>query len=110
AFLLVAILTLAVHPPAFPILQTPDDLSAYWHDLASHDATLAYRAVWEFAQHPRQSVALLRQHLSPAAPPDAAKLQAWLAELRSDKFAVRDRAFKELANLRELAEPALQKA
>src|SRR5207302_10009585 len=86
------------------------ELTKRWDELASDDATLAYRAIWQLAQQPQPTVALLRQHLTPAPPPDAAKIQSWLADLQHPKFAARDKAFKELANLGELAEPALQKA
>src|SRR5207249_871391 len=65
---------------------------------------LAYRASWQLVKQPKEAVLLLGKHLTPAAAPDAAKIQAWLVDLSSTTFAVRDKAFKELENQGELAE------
>jgi WD40 repeat protein len=104
-------LTFAAAPTPVPskLPQAPDQLSACWQDLAADDAGQAYRAMWQLAKQPAPAVKLLEKQLTPAAPPDADKMQNWLADLNSPKFAIRDKAFKELEKLAELAEPALIK-
>jgi hypothetical protein len=52
----------------------------------------------------------LRQHLKPAAPPDAQRLRKLIADLDDDRFDVRQAAQKELEQLGDVALPALQKA
>jgi WD40 repeat protein len=89
--------------------QAPDAMSRCWQDLASDDAGKAYVASWQLAQNPAPALKLLRQHLSPAAAPNWEQIQTWLTELESPKFAVRDKAFKELEKQGELAEAALRK-
>jgi WD40 repeat protein len=89
--------------------QAPDEMSRCWQDLASEDAGKAYVASWQLAQYPAAALKLLRQHLSPAAAPNLDQIQTWLTELESPKFAVRDKAFKELEKQSELAEAALRK-
>jgi WD40 repeat protein len=81
-----------------------------WQDLQSPDAAKAYRALWQMADQPTAAVKFLDKHLEPARPLDQDKLDQWLADLASPKFPVRDKAFKELEKLGELAEPALTEA
>jgi RNA polymerase sigma factor (sigma-70 family) len=86
-----------------------DDLRGLWADLAA-DAARAHRAVWSLASAPEEAVRLLRDRVRPAAEPDARQLARLLAELDSDEFAVRDEAAGRLAELGELATPALREA
>jgi WD40 repeat protein len=81
---------------ASELTQSQDELSRCWQDLASEDAGKAYVASWQLAKNPASALKLLRQHLSPAAEPNLEHMQTWLTELESPKFAVRDKAFKEL--------------
>ncbi|HYV35937.1 MAG TPA: hypothetical protein VE988_09555, partial [Gemmataceae bacterium] len=90
--------------------QGPDALANCWQDLAAEDAGLAFRATWRLVQNPQSAVKLLGQHLTPASPPDSPKIQAWLEDLQSTKYAVREKATKELELQAELAEPLLRKA
>src|SRR5207244_10810736 len=89
---------------------TPAELAALWDDLASKDAAAAGEAVAALANVPEQAMPWLREHLPPAAVPDADKVRALVAELASDKFAVRTRAEQELLQLGDLAAPALEQA
>jgi WD40 repeat protein len=97
------------NPVSSELPQAPDQLSDCWQDLAAEDASQAYRAMWQLADQPASAVKLLEKQLTPAAPPDLEKIQSWLTDLNSPKFATRDKAFKELEKLAELAEPALKK-
>jgi RNA polymerase sigma factor (sigma-70 family) len=89
---------------------TDDDQEATWVDLGSDDAGLAFRALGKLISVPKEGVAMLHKHLSPITAPDARRLATLIADLDSDKFAVRNAAMKELANLGELAAPVLREA
>jgi len=90
------------------IPQITNPIASDWQDLASDDATLAYLSLWRLAQNP-EAAKLLGKHLTPAAAPDLEKIQGWVDDLSSLKFAVRDKASTELALQGELAEPVLRK-
>jgi RNA polymerase sigma factor (sigma-70 family) len=81
-----------------------------WDDLANSDAARAARAIARLRAAPTQALALVRQHLRPAAAPAAEKLAAWIEDLNNDSFDRRQQATAELAKLGDLAEPALRKA
>jgi hypothetical protein len=64
----------------------------------------------QIIETPDQALPLLRDHLRAATCPPAEKLKQLLADLDSDEFAKRTAAYKELAELEELAEPAVHEA
>ncbi|HEV3260923.1 MAG TPA: PQQ-binding-like beta-propeller repeat protein [Gemmataceae bacterium] len=89
----------------------PAGLARLWADLADGDAARAYRAMRTLVAVPRQAVALLGQSLRPVAVLDAQgqrRIDRWIAELDSRRFAVREKAAKELEKLGETAAPALR--
>jgi WD40 repeat protein len=92
-----------------PADLTPDKLNALWASLADADAARAYRAAQVLFGAGDQAVALLKDHLRPAAAGDARRIDRLLAELDSDAFAVREKAARQLAALGEAAEAALRK-
>ena len=67
------------------------------------------RAVLRLAAAPRQAVPFLNDRLKPAAPIDPQKLGRWIADLESDRFAVRQEASANLVKAGEQAVPALRK-
>jgi RNA polymerase sigma factor (sigma-70 family) len=88
-------------------------LQGLWADLAGADAARAHRAAWQLALSPRHSLPFLRERLRPVAPTDAGqrkRIAGLLAELGSERFAVRERARAELEKLGAGAEPALREA
>lgn len=98
-----------------PAPQRSDGLSAerlerLWAALAEEGASEAYQAVLMLTASPDQGLRLLRKHLRPVAPPNKERLARLLADLDSDRFAVRQEATKELEKLGEPAEPALRRA
>jgi dipeptidyl aminopeptidase/acylaminoacyl peptidase len=84
-------------------------LSELWTDLAETNAGKAYRAVWALSEDPA-AVDFLRNKLPPVVPPDKTRLAKLIADLDSDRFEVRDAANRALAELAELAAPALEEA
>jgi RNA polymerase sigma factor (sigma-70 family) len=85
---------------------------ALWDGLAG-DAAEAYRAVGALAAQPKQAVPLLRQRLRPVPLLTAAGRERFarlLAELGSDRFAVRERAASELAKQGDTVELLLRQA
>jgi WD40 repeat protein len=89
---------------------TDKQLDALWADLASQDATKAYRAVWRLSAASNQTVLFLSDQLRPITAPDAAKLARLLADLGDEDFTIRERASLELDACVETVVPALRKA
>ncbi len=87
---------------------TPPEAEALWADLAGADAARAHAAVWRLADDPATALGLLRERLRPAAEIEAARWSKWRSDLDSDRFATRERATAELAELGGLAEPKLR--
>jgi WD40 repeat protein len=96
-------------PPAAGQLS-PKELEARWADLAGANAALAYRAIRALVAVPAQAVPFLRQHLRPVPTPDAKHLARLITDLDSTRFAVRERATRQLEELGVLARPALEQA
>jgi WD40 repeat protein len=93
-----------------PARLRPEELAAAWQALAGADAAAAHRALWRLAADPEGGTALLRARLRPVAAPEPARLAGLLADLDSERFAVRQRAMRQLEGLGDLAGPALRRA
>jgi hypothetical protein len=85
-------------------------LAAAWADLAANDARRAFQARWTLVDEPAKAVPLLKKHLEPVRRADSRQVQQLLDDLDSPRFAVRSAAQKALADLGELAAPALRQA
>ena len=85
-----------------------EDLEKAWDDLA-RQARPAYRAHWILRNAPDRALVLLRRRLNPAETVTRERLRQLIAELDSDRFAVRERATGELARLGTAAEAALRR-
>jgi dipeptidyl aminopeptidase/acylaminoacyl peptidase len=92
-----------------PAADPRTEPSELWTDLVGTDAAKAYRAVWTLSDDPR-AAAFLRKKLPPAKMPDKARVAKLIADLDSDRFAVREAANAALAELAELAAPILEEA
>jgi Tol biopolymer transport system component len=97
--------------------ERPDPLTAaqldgLWTDLGGADAPKAFRAVFALSAAPRQTVPYLKQRLRPAAtaPLDVRRLARLIADLDANRYAVRRKATRELADLGKGVEPALRQA
>jgi WD40 repeat protein len=82
----------------------------HWEDLGRTDATVAFRAMTELIGAPEDTVALFRARLAPAAPVSAERIEALIANLSNEKYAVREKATRELARLEGRARRYVLKA
>jgi hypothetical protein len=99
-----------VKPPVpLELLQlSAKELAKLWADLAATDAATAERAMETLTTLSGQTAVFLEAHLKPALPKGNLALVAKLIkELDHDKFAVREKATKELEKLGTLSAPAL---
>jgi RNA polymerase sigma factor (sigma-70 family) len=96
-------------PPRADLLPA-QKLESLWADLSGSDAARAFAAVREFAARPDQAVALIKERVAPATPPDGSRMAQLVAELSSDRFEDRRQAQAQLQALGELAGPALRQA
>jgi WD40 repeat protein len=92
-----------------PSRLTAEDLNRLWADL-SGEALKAYPAMWTLVAAPRLAVPFLKERLGPVPAADPARVARLITDLDSDRFDVREQAFKELEQLGDLAGPALRKA
>ena len=83
---------------------------ALWRDLAGADAGRAYQAMKMLHADGKEFVRYLKDRLRPVSRTDATQIARWIADLDADEFAVREKATAALAELGELAEPALRRA
>ncbi len=86
------------------------DLEALWDALAAEDAGRAYDAMMTLAQAPRQAAELLARKLPAVEPADPKRVARLLAQLDSEQFTVRRKAFEELRRMEEAVAPALRQA
>jgi WD40 repeat protein len=81
--------------------------AAAWNELANDDPHKAYRTINMLAQHPREALQLLREHLKPVTRREAEEVRDWIGALNDPRFSVRDQARKGLALRGEDALPQL---
>jgi RNA polymerase sigma factor (sigma-70 family) len=86
-----------------------EELDGLWSDLLG-EARKAQRAIPTLAAAPRQTVPFLRDHVRPATSADPKHVGKLLADLDSERFAAREEAAQELAQLGERIEPLLRRA
>jgi hypothetical protein len=86
-------------------------LAALWSDLVNPDAEKADAAWRKLGSAGDNAIAFLRQQIRPIATPvvDLKQIEKLLAELDSEKFAIRERATKELLAAGELAIVPIQR-
>jgi WD40 repeat protein len=84
-------------------------LAELWTDLASSDASRAYRAGWRLSDQ-SASVAFLRERLKPAALTDREHFRKLIASLDDGQFAVREQATRELEERGDEVDSLLRQA
>jgi WD40 repeat protein len=90
------------------VARTQRDLEPFWADLGSKETPRVYRALWALAASPKEAVPFLHEHLLPPTAADS-RIGRLIADLNSDSFAVRDKAYQELEKIGAAAEPALRR-
>jgi dipeptidyl aminopeptidase/acylaminoacyl peptidase len=87
----------------------PTEVESVWTDLAGTDAARAFRAIGLLTAAPQQAMPFLREQLrkEPRVPPE--RIRQLMAELDSDRYAMREKAREELERLGEIAEPYLRR-
>jgi RNA polymerase sigma factor (sigma-70 family) len=88
---------------------TVESREAAWSALAGPDAAKAFDAIVALAAS-HQEAQFLSERLKPAAAADAERVDRLVADLDSNKFALRQKATDELKDLGRQAVPALKKA
>ncbi|HZU38381.1 MAG TPA: hypothetical protein VFA18_20820 [Gemmataceae bacterium] len=92
-------------PAAPPGRKALDQL---WTDLASEDADRAAVAVERLSNSPAVALRLLRDRFKPVVQPNPAMVARWIAEIDDGRFAVHERATRELRSRIKILAPALR--
>jgi RNA polymerase sigma factor (sigma-70 family) len=87
----------------------PAALSQLWDDLAGPDVAKAYRATWALSEAP-YALDFMRKKLPVVVVPEKDRVRRLIDDLNGDRFEVREAASRALAELAELAVPALEAA
>jgi WD40 repeat protein len=87
-----------------------ENLEQLWRDLREGDAPQAYAAIGRLIADPDSAVPYLVRRLRTVPVADADRLARLIAQLDDDNFQTRVAAHQRLAELGELAEPALRAA
>jgi WD40 repeat protein len=87
----------------------PAEVAPLWAELGA-DGPTAFRAMLQMLAAGDRAVALIARHLRPAAAADGKRTAALIADLDSDRYAVREQASRELATFGDAAEGALLQA
>jgi WD40 repeat protein len=74
-------------------------LDQAWLNLGSQNARTGFAALNAFRKRPKESIAILKNHLKPTVAPPAAQVRQWIAELGDPAFAKRERASRTLQDL-----------
>jgi RNA polymerase sigma factor (sigma-70 family) len=83
-------------------------LESAWNDLAKRESAESFRSEGRFLAAPADAVKFLAEHMKPVKALDSRRVKRLLADLGSDKFAVREAASHALAGLDEQATPYLE--
>jgi RNA polymerase sigma factor (sigma-70 family) len=98
-------------PAAVPANRmTPEHLAKHWEALRSSDPRIAYPAIVALTAAPADATELLARELRPARALERDELRRLVADLDSDRFAVRDAAAKRLEQLGDENESAVKRA
>jgi WD40 repeat protein len=87
---------------------TASTLDRLWADLASSDAVKAFAAMAQLTEVPAETPAYFKTRLQAVPVPDPKRIDALVADLNSDQYALRQKAMVELEKLADLAVPALR--
>jgi hypothetical protein len=83
-------------------------LDTLWQDLKDSDGIKAGKAMLALRRRGPESVAYLKARVQPVTPREPQRLKQLVADLDSERFAVREKAYRELEKLGDLAAAALK--
>src|SRR5207244_299234 len=89
-------------------IPTDREISVWWAALVGDDPRPAYAAIWQLSDAPAASVPFLRQRLRPVTKAQVSEIRQHLADLNSNTFSVREKAFERLRSLGVAAERDLR--
>jgi hypothetical protein len=96
--------------PDLPLPRSPREAEPLWEMLGAPDPKGAEPALWALRRAPGPALALLKERLQPARPPQPEQLQRWIVQLDSDSFQEREDAVQQLLRVGEQVLPALRAA
>lgn len=102
--------TVYVGDPDMPFRLSAEQVQTMWEQLGSRNVHEARAAAFAMAADPRQGLAIIQKCLTAVPSVEPQRLAAWIADLESPRFEVRQRAEKALADLGEQCAPALRQA
>jgi RNA polymerase sigma factor (sigma-70 family) len=94
-----------IRPPRVAVSAS---LESAWNDLATREAGESFKSEERFLAAPADAVKFFAEKVKPVEALDPKRIQRLLADLGSDKFAVREAASKALHGLDQQAKPYLE--
>jgi WD40 repeat protein len=101
-------MALLLQQPLPPGPSTAAILDRLWDDLSSSDAAKAFAAMSQLTEAATETPAYFKDRLHSVPVPDPKRVDALVADLDSEQYAVRQKATAELEKLSDLAVPALR--
>jgi WD40 repeat protein len=93
----------------FDLRLAAKEVESLWRELARPETERAYAAMVRLSRAPHAALSVFQERFLPASASEAAQIRAWIAELESDKYKVREQATTALAQLGDFAQLALEK-
>jgi hypothetical protein len=93
----------ATHRPPARKNAGANEVAAWCAALVDGDAEAAHRAAWALTAAPEQAVRRLKELAAMQKLPRPEEVQRWIAELDHTRFAVREKAMRELSRLDDVA-------
>jgi RNA polymerase sigma factor (sigma-70 family) len=98
-------------PPAKPVDRSRAEVRALWRDLGDEDDSTAYKAMLFLANSTPTAIDLLQERLRPVpVSPESKGVSKLIADLDSDNLNTRRKAYEDLDELEDKAEPAIRLA
>jgi hypothetical protein len=89
--------------------ESREDLERWWADLKSADGAKGYYAIGQLVISSGQSVPFINEHVHAVLGVPRERLSQLVVDLGSELYAVREKAYRELEKLQDLAEEELRK-
>lgn len=93
-----------------PQQLTKDQLVTFWQQLSQPDGIKAHKAIWSMIANGNRTVTFLDRQLKKVEPVSEEQIAQWIRNLNDRKFAVREKAVKQLEMMAGRAEKPLREA